>query len=131
VRLLLDTRVFLWLVYSPDRLSPASRALCEETDTTLLLSVASVWEMAIKIGGGKLELRHGLEELVGRQVRVNRVVVLPITLPHALRMQALPTLHKDPFDRMLIAQSIFESAPIVTSDAAVLRYGMAAVRTDR
>ena len=131
MRLLLDTHVFLWLVYSPDSLSPASRSLCEETDTTLLLSVASVWEMAIKIGGGKLELRHGLEELVGRQVRVNRVVVLAVTLPHALRMQALPALHKDPFDRMLIAQSIFEAAPIVTSDAAVLRYGIPAVRADR
>jgi len=93
VGLLLDTHAFLWLVYSPDRLSPASRAPCEDTDTTLLLSVASVWEMAIKIAGGKLELRHGLGELVGRQVRVNRVVVLPVMLPHALQMQALLTLH--------------------------------------
>ena len=131
MRVLLDTHIFIWLADEPDRLSLASRALCAAADTTLLVSIASLWEMAIKAQSGRLALGKGLAELVESQVRVNGVVVLPVELSHVLQLQRLPSVHKDPFDRMLIAQSLAEHAPIVTNDARILMYGVPTVRADR
>lgn len=131
MRVLLDTHIFIRLAYEPDRLSLAARALCAAADTTLLVSIASLWEMAIKVQSGRLALGKGLAELVESQMRVNDVIVLPVELSHVLQLQRLPSVRKDPFDRVLIAQSLAEHAPIVTNDTRILMYGVPTVRADR
>src|SRR6185295_10505026 len=100
----------------PERLSPAALSALEDEANDLLLSVASVWEMQIKIQLGKLKLSLPLKELVKNQQETNDLTVLPVALMHVLALDALPLHHNDPFDRLLIAQSIEEAFTIVTAD---------------
>ncbi len=122
MKLLLDTHVFIWIATDPERLSPRARALCQDLDNVLVLSVASVWEMQIKIQLGKLMLPAPLDQLVEDQRAVNALTLLPIELPHVLALQGLPPLHKDPFDRMLIAQASVQSATLLTADEKLMGY---------
>ena len=125
MRILLDTHLFLWWDSEPQRLSQQARALCEDDENVLLLSVASIWEMQIKRQLGKLQLRLPLHRLITEQRRDNGIEILPITLPHVLALESLPLHHKDPFDRLLIAQANAENIAILSVDAVFKNYEVA------
>jgi PIN domain nuclease of toxin-antitoxin system len=122
MRLLLDTHVWLWLVAAPERLSRDARDRLELSDTRLFLSAASGWEMSIKQQLGRLELGGPAERVIPELMLRSDVTPLPITHLHGLRAGALPPHHRDPFDRMLIAQAQLEGLPIMTADAAFAAY---------
>ncbi len=105
MKVLLDTHAFIWWDSAPEKLSPQARAACQDRTNLLLLSVASAWEMQIKLQLGKLRLRLPLAEVIVSQQQTNDLQVLPIALNHILALQSLPAHHKDPFDRLLIAQA--------------------------
>jgi len=121
VKLLLDTHLLLWAAAHPDRLSAQARELIEAPDNELVFSAASLWEIAIKRGLGRSDFQ--LEPRVLRRALIdNGYVELPITGSHALAIDELAPLHKDPFDRMLIAQASSEGITLLTTDAAVAQY---------
>src|SRR5215213_862539 len=124
MKLLLDTHIFIWWADQPERLSPAALSALEDEANELLLSVASVWEMQIKIQLGKLKLSLPLKELVKNQQETNDLMVSPVALTHVLALDALPFHHKDPFDRLLIAQSISEGLTVVTADSQFSAYSV-------
>jgi PIN domain nuclease of toxin-antitoxin system len=125
--LLLDTHVFLWLQTTPERLPVDVLALLRDAETTLYLSAASSWELAIKQATGKITLPVDAARYVPARMQASGVVGLPITHAHALAAGALPPHHRDPFDRMLVAQSMLDAVPIVTADAAIAAYGVATI----
>jgi PIN domain nuclease of toxin-antitoxin system len=116
MKLLLDTSCWLWMTSAPDRLSDSSRLLLLDDRTELYLSAASAWEMAIKHGLGKLQLPEPLERYLPSRLVAFHTRPLPIEHAHALRVAALPPHHRDPFDRLLIAQAQIEKLAILTSD---------------
>jgi PIN domain nuclease of toxin-antitoxin system len=116
VRVLLDTQAWLWMLAAPERFSGRARRLVESRSNELFLSAASAWEIAIKHALGKLKLPGKLEAAVPGLMQKTGVIALPITHAHALRAGSLPTHHRDPFDRLLIAQAQLERIPILTSD---------------
>ena len=122
MKLLLDTSCFLWMTAAPERLSGAARDLLLDERTDLYLSAASAWEMAIKHGLGKLTLPEPLEQYVPSRLAAFRTLPLPVEHAHALRVATLPAHHRDPFDRLLIAQAQIEGLAIVTSDRLFERY---------
>ena len=124
MKLLLDTHIFIWWADQPEKLSPVSLSALEDEANDLLLSVASVWEMHIKMQLGKLKLSLPLKELLKNQQEANDLTVLPIALKHVLTLDALPFHHKDPFDRLLIAQSISEELTVVTADSQFSAYSI-------
>jgi PIN domain nuclease of toxin-antitoxin system len=121
VRLLLDTHVFLWLQTEPERLGD-QLTLVKDRATTLLLSAASSWEIAIKFGLGRLPLPEPPERYVPSRMRAIGAEALPIEHSHALAVASLPALHRDPFDRLLIAQAGAAGATVLTADPAVAQY---------
>lgn len=121
MKALLDTHVFLWAISADPRLSDnAERIFNGASD--LWLSVASLWEILIKARGGKLRLPSPAGPYVIQALVKNNIEVLPIHLDHVLRLEGLPVHHRDPFDRLLIAQSIEEGWPIITADPYFSRY---------
>lgn len=116
MRLLLDTHCWLWLNEDPERISPVTRQRLESVRNELLLSAASAWEIAIKSSAGKLRLPARVEEYVPSRMRLTGTNPLSIIAAHALRVFELPLHHRDPFDRLLIAQAQLERIPIVTAD---------------
>ena len=121
MKLLLDTHLLLWAAAHPERLSAQARELIEAPDNELVFSAASLWEIAIKRGLGRSDFQ--LEPRVLRRALIdNGYVELPITGEHALVIDELAPLHKDPFDRMLIAQACCEGITLLTADAAVVQY---------
>jgi len=124
MKLLLDTHVFIWWADHPEELSDAALSALEDEANELLLSVASVWEMQIKIQLGKLKLSLPLKDLIRNQQETNELTVLPVALTHVLALNALPSHHKDPFDRMLIAQSLEENLTLVSADSQFLAYSV-------
>ena len=122
MKVLLDTHVFIWWDGNPTRLSPQVLALCQNRDNTLMLSITSIWEMQIKLQLGKLTITMPLAELIESQQQTNHLEILPITLAHVLALQNLPLHHKDPFDRLLIAQAGIEEAVLISSDAVFAKY---------
>ena len=121
MRLLLDTHVFLWAAGKDDRLSPAARRLLERPGNELVFSAASLWEVALKRQGGKRDF--GAEPAVLRRTLLESgYIELPITGIHAAATSALPPLHKDPFDRLLLAQAMTEGMTLVTADKVLSRY---------
>jgi len=120
MRLLLDTHVLLWWLEDNEALSPDVRSAIADPENLVHVSSATVWEMAIKSALGKLELpADWVEVLEGEPFRQ-----LPITWEHARKIEELPAVHRDPFDRMLIAQSIVENLVLVTHDHLLSRYGI-------
>ena len=117
-RLLLDTHLLLWMLGAPGRLSKAARARIDESD--VLVSAASIWEISIKASLGKLEADA---KAVLRAVEPAGFTLLPITGEHAATVADLPAHHRDPFDRLLIAQAIVEGTSLLTNDATLLAYG--------
>ena len=122
MRILLDTHVFIWWDSEPQQLSSQARVLCEDAENTLILSVASVWEMQIKWQLGKLKLRSPLSELIADQQKENGIEILPVGLSHVLALEELPLHHKDPFDRLLSAQANAENIGILSVDAVFKQY---------
>jgi PIN domain nuclease of toxin-antitoxin system len=119
VHLLLDTHIFLWMVSDDDRLSDTARSLIQKAESRHI-SAASLWEIAIKARLGKL--RADVDELLV-EIGPSGVVELPVTSRHAAEVGRLPLHHTDPFDRMLIAQSICEPLYLLTADEKLSRYG--------
>ena len=122
MKLLLDTHTFIWWDSSPQKLSPKALAFCQNPENTLLLSMASIWEIQIKLQLGKLSLNLPLPELIESQQQTNNIELLPINLIHVLTLDSLPKHHKDPFDRLLISQAIVESAVLVSGDSILANY---------
>jgi len=118
LRVLLDTHIFLWAVSEPARLSDTARKYVEEAD--VYVSAASIWEISIKCGIGKLEVNPA-ELLAG--VTPAGFTLLPVTGEHAAKVVELPYIHKDPFDRMLIAQASVEPMILLTNDTVLGGYG--------
>lgn len=123
MRLLLDTHVLLWWLTAPEGLDEAARKAIEDPANVAFVSVASLWEMAIKASIGRLRLPAEIMELVTR----NGIKVLPVEAAHAWGVAALPAIHKDPFDRMLVAQAIHEGMTLITRDVAILAYPVASL----
>lgn len=125
--LLLDTHTFLWAIAEEIRLSPPARKALEDPTNHLLLSDASVWEMAIKTSTGKLELLAPLEKLVFEHGTALGVTILPIATQHAIRVAHLPFRHRDPFDRLLVAQCLEDDLTLVSRDDVLDEYGITRV----
>jgi len=124
MKLLLDSHAFIWWSSEPEKLSSLARAHCEDRNNILLLSVASVWEMQIKQQLGKLQLVAPLRTLIENQQRNNDLQILRIEIEHALALDTLPLHHKDPFDRMLIAQANAEELFIMSKDEIFKAYSV-------
>ena|ERR1041385_5992671 len=124
MKLLLDTHIFIWWADQPEKLSSAALFALEDEANDLLLSVASVWEMQIKMQLGKLKLSLPLKELVKNQPEINDLTILSVTLTHVLTLMLCPFITKTPFDRLLIAQSIEEGLTIVTADSKLSAYSV-------
>jgi PIN domain nuclease of toxin-antitoxin system len=127
VKLLLDTHLLLWVAGQPERLSQAARELIEDKDNELIFSTASLWEVVIKRGLGRDDFKVD-PRLLRRGLLDNGYSELPIGSEHVVAIDALPPLHQDPFDRVLVAQAIVEGITLLTTDAVVAAYP-APVRT--
>jgi PIN domain nuclease of toxin-antitoxin system len=124
MRVLLDTHSFLWFITADPKLSaPAHRAM-RAGENELLLSVASTWEIAIKVSIGRLPIPERLDRFIPEQLRINRIELLPVTAEHTFEVARLPLHHRDPFDRMLVVQALRESLPVVSADAAFDQYAV-------
>jgi PIN domain nuclease of toxin-antitoxin system len=121
VRLLLDTSVFLWLQTEPERLGSQLEQVADPA-TDLFVSAATAWEIAIKYALGRLPLPEPPDRWMPDRVRALAAVPLPIDHDHALAVAALPPVHRDPVDRLLIAQSRLLGAPLLTADSIFTRY---------
>ena len=121
MKLLLDTHVLLWAAGSPAQLPPAVRAMLDDPDNELLFSAASLWEIVIKRGLGRADFQVDARVL-RRGLLDNGYLELPITSEHAVFIDSLPAIHKDPFDRFLIAQATVEGITLLTADALVAQY---------
>jgi PIN domain nuclease of toxin-antitoxin system len=122
VNLLLDTHVLIWLSLTPERLSERVTDLLMDETNLWFLSLASVWEMQIKRQLGKLSLNLPLPELIASQQQTNGLQLLPIELNHIFTLENLPQFHRDPFDRLLIAQAITEQIPLLSIDTVFDHY---------
>jgi len=115
MKIIIDTHTFLWFINESPKLSVTIKTLIE-ADTDLLLSVASLWEIAVKVSIGKLNLPDTFERFIPEQLMLNDIEILPIALPHLNLVATLPLHHRDPFDRLLIAQSMAEGLAIASVD---------------
>jgi len=122
LRVLLDTHSWLWMVGESDRLADSSRGLLRDPSNDLFLSAASAWEMAIKYAAGKLRLPQPPAALITQWMAEVRMGALPILHAHALRAGELPLHHRDPFDRLLIAQAQIEGLTVLTADRVFAKY---------
>ncbi len=122
MRVLLDTHCWLWWLVEPEKLSKIAQETIMTFDNELLLSVASIWEIGIKYKANKLQLPKTPEILIPQQMQMDRIETLSINAFHALQAAALPLHRKDPFDRMLIAQTQLEKIVILTNDTAFTYY---------
>ncbi|HEY4173833.1 MAG TPA: type II toxin-antitoxin system VapC family toxin [Rhodopila sp.] len=121
MRLLLDTHLLLWAAADPDRLSPAARDLIADPANEPLFSAASVWEMGIKFALGREDFTYDPRLLRG-ELLDHGYAEIPVTGQHANAVLTLPRLHRDPFDRILVAQSLVEEITLLTTDPIVARY---------
>lgn len=122
MKALLDTHVFLWAIEGAGKKLSRRAEQIYTGSNDLWLSVASVWEILIKVQTGKLPLSVPAGSYLTKQLAENRIEVLPIKLDHVLRLESLPPYHRDPFDRIIIAQSVGENLPLVTSDPLFEKY---------
>lgn len=124
MRLLLDTHAFLWWNEASPRLSRRVRQLLSDPENRLYLSAASAWEMALKVQSGKLGLPAAVSVYIPARLNHYGIEALTVTLDHVLASSALPSYHRDPFDRMLVAQGQVERLAIVTHDSDVRKYAV-------
>jgi len=128
VNLLLDTHALLWSLIAPEQLAEQARSEISDPNNGVYVSAASAWEIAIKSGLGKLTTPPDLQTWLPAQLGAARFTPLPVTLAHALGVERLPLHHRDPFDRILIAQANAEGMALVTRDPAFDRYEVRLVR---
>ena len=124
MKVLLDTHAFLWFIMGSANLSVNARALIENPANERLLSVASLWEIAIKTSLGKLTLSAPFDELIPAQLKLNGIDLLNINVEHLSTLTTLTFHHRDPFDRLIIAQAIVEKLPVISLDGAFDAYGV-------
>jgi len=124
MRLLLDSHTFLWFVLKDSQLSRAADALITDPANDVLVSPATYWEIAIKVGKKKLDLLASYDDFMKRGLEGNDFEILPIETKHTSLLTTMPMHHKDPFDRMIISQAIAEHLPVVSVDAAFDPYGV-------
>lgn len=127
MRLLLDTQVFLWSLAQPEKLSTTARSAIEDGSNAIFVSAATAWEIAIKVGLGRLKVPGEPRRFVPDQIARNAFLPLAITVEHALAVGALRDHHHDPFDRLLIAQATAEGLAIVSADRALRAYDVEVV----
>jgi PIN domain nuclease of toxin-antitoxin system len=130
-RTIIDTECWLWWHLSPERLGGRALALIEERRAPLLFSAASSWEIAIKVGLGKLGLPAAVDRFIPEQLAEDGVEALPIAHAHALGVASLPNHHSDPFDRLLVSQAILERCALLTADAQLIDYDVEIVWAGR
>jgi PIN domain nuclease of toxin-antitoxin system len=123
MKLLLDTHAFLWFIDDSPRLSAQAKALLE-SDVELMISAASLWEIAIKGSLGKLTLAQPYETFIPQQLEQNSIEILPSELEHISVVATLPFHHRDPFDRLLLAQAMVEQLPVVSADTVFDMYAI-------
>lgn len=121
---LLDTHMLLWFAWGDKRLSHSARSIIEDIDHTKYVSMASIWEMAIKLSLGKLKLAKTFEEFLIECIDDNGFEILPIKRAHSLKLVSMEFHHRDPFDRMIAAQSLTEGMPLLSVDAVFDAYGV-------
>jgi PIN domain nuclease of toxin-antitoxin system len=124
VKALLDTNAFLWFVEGQPRLSDSARGVIEDVSNDMLVSSGSLWEIAIKVSLGKLEMTEPFGDLIPRELRRHLMTVLPASLEHFARLVGLPFHHRDPFDRLFAAQALVEGVPIISPDSIFDTYGL-------
>jgi PIN domain nuclease of toxin-antitoxin system len=124
VRILLDTHAFLWSYAEPERLSPTARSALADPGNSLVVSAATAWEIATKWQRGRLDVAEPPSMMVRKQIELLDASVLDIRLDHCLHSALLPLVHRDPFDRMLVAQAQVEKLVLLSSDARIRRYAV-------
>ena len=122
MKILLDTHVLLWWITDDSRLSTKARRIISDAGNDLFFSAASGWEIAIKAGLGRISLPEAPDRFIPEQLTRNSVADLPVNLTHALHVFSLPMIHRDPFDRLLVAQAQVEKMKILTSDPEIKKY---------
>jgi PIN domain nuclease of toxin-antitoxin system len=127
VRVLLDTHAFLWWITDDDRLSTLAREAIGAPENHVFVSAASGWEVITKYRIGRLTLPQPVDGFIAQHLEENAFQPLSITMRHTFELEALPSLHRDPFDRMLIAQAIAEEMPLVTGDQAIRAYPVSTI----
>ncbi len=127
MKILLDTHAFLWWITEDKRLSYKAIEIIRDADHEIFLSVVSGWEIVIKTKLKKLSLPTSPQKFILQQIKQNNFTVLPIQMKHALAVYSLPNHHEDPFDRLLIAQSITEKIPLMTADTIMKKYRVSTV----
>ena len=127
MRYLLDTHTFLWWITDDSRLSVHVREIIRDPSNEILFSVASAWEITIKAQLGRFELPTDPASLIQEQLAANGFATLPIDLHHALSVAKLPLFHRDPFDRMLVAQALADQIPLLTADPAISQYDISVI----
>jgi PIN domain nuclease of toxin-antitoxin system len=123
MRCLFDANSFLWWNLKSNRLSQNAYAVIEDETNIILLSLVTIWEIQIKVQLGKLTLQNSLVEII-EKMREEQIEFLPINIDHILKLGDLPYHHRDPFDRLLIAQSLAERIPVISSDSLFAQYGV-------
>lgn len=121
---LLDTNALLWFLAGDDRLSDTAQQLIDDTSNETFLSIVSLWEIAIKVRLGKLDLDRPFEQVFPERLHFNRIEILDITVDSLIKLTNLPYHHRDPFDRMIIAQGLVEGFPIISVDTGYDAYGV-------
>lgn len=124
MKILLDTQAFLWLIADSPSLSKKAKKFFLDQDNDLFLSLASIWEIAIKMSLGKLKLQQPIEKFIPTQLQENSIFQLEINFRHVVGVTKLPFHHRDPFDRLIISQAIQENLPILSNDAAFDTYNI-------
>ncbi len=124
MNLLIDTNIFIWLQIKINKISAQRMQILKSPNNTLFLSLASVWEMQLKIQNGKFSFPKSLPEIIKEQQLINDLQILPIVAEHIYELEKLPFHHKDPFDRLLIAQATVENHTIVTDDSNFSAYSV-------
>lgn len=124
MKVLLDTHVFLWALSDPNKISPKGADLFKNTSNELYLSLGSYWEICIKVALGKLKLIPDWQNLIEKEMEINGILWLPISKTHCEAIIDLPTHHRDPFDRLLVAQAIAEQMSLLTADQNIAKYAV-------
>jgi PIN domain nuclease of toxin-antitoxin system len=124
MNLLLDTHSFIWWADEPEKLSEQALQALEDENNQLLLSIVSIWEIQIKVQLGKMKLNLPLKDLLESQEQTNNLEILPLPKEHIFALDSLPFHHKDPFDRLLVAQGIIENTTSISADSKLSTYAV-------
>jgi PIN domain nuclease of toxin-antitoxin system len=122
MRALLDTHAFLWWIDDHPKLSLRAREFIKNGDNELFFSSVSAWEIIIKSQLGRLDIPENPEAFISKELAINSIHSLPLHINHALHIYRLPHYHRDPFDRILVAQALVEKLPILTADQKIFKY---------